>query len=447
MFAFIKILMNRTKSIRYQDMPRKIIAMNNLAYPFQRVEGTSKSMRRRTQMIGFILFLTLLISQCASKNSRSVDSIETQSKSTHYEKGVAYYMKSTPKDYLRALKFFKKSISKSPRFPEAYAMISLTYSRIGQVFFLQKEKHTAYRYYQSALRYAFYSIKLKKNLSKGYVALALYARQMQKHDQAIRFSKKAIALNPREFEGYAILGDCYHPLFFDASSDFKKSLRYYQKSLSILPNFIQARFNLALLYFFNENYSKSLVQLNKVLQINPKIPSFHYYMSLSHKGLNHYPQALSSIQRAIGLHPDNAYYYSLKGQILYQMKEVSKAMRAYKKAISLNRNIAQFYYHIGLAYSHTKQKLLTIRLYRKAIELDPKYDLPHYALAVLLDQNNRYQLAIKEYDIFLDLTDFGSLYKKAEKRVKYLKKWLKDKTLKNKGMDSDQAGTKTPDSY
>ncbi len=412
--------------------------MNNLSHPFQRVERTSKSISRRAQKTGlFILFLslTLVISQCGSKNSRSVDPVETKSKSTYYEKGLAYYMKSTPKDYLRAFKFFKKSISKSPKFPEAYAMISLTYSRIGQVFFLRKKKPTAYRYYQSALRYAFYSLKLKKNLSKGYVALALYARQMQKHDQAIRFSKKAIALDHREFEGYAILGDCYHPLFFDSSSNFKKSLRYYKKSLSISPDFIQARYNLSLLYFFNENYSESLVQLNKALQTNPGIPSFHYYISLSHKGLNHYPQALSSIQKAIGLHPQNAYYYSLKGQILYQMGEVYKAVRAYKKAISLNRNAAPFYYHIGLAYNRIKQKLLSIRFYRKAIELDPKYDLPHYALAVLLDQGECYRLAIKEYTIFLDLTDFGSLYKKAEKRVKYLKERLKGKTLKSKGND------------
>ncbi len=373
-----------------------------------------------------LLALTLLISQCAGGNSRPAGHTGTKpGTSTHYERGVVYYMKSTPEDYLRALKFFKKSISKSPGFPEVYAMVSLTHSRIGQGFFLRKDKHTAYRYYRSALRYALYSLKLQKDLSKGFVALALYARQMQKQDQAVRFSKKAIVLNPGEFEGYAILGDCYHPLFFDRSSNHKRSLKYYKKSLSITPGFIPARFNLSLLYFFNENYRESLVQLNKVIHINPSIPSFHYYSSLSHKRSSQYQEALSSIEKAIRLLPKNPYYHSLKGQILYSIGKVYKAVRAYKKAIILNRNIAPFYYHMGLAYDRIKQKTLSIWFYRKAIEIDPKYDLPHYALAILLDQGKRYPLAIKEYSIFLDLTDFGSLYKKAEKRLKYLKKLLR----------------------
>ena len=381
-------------------------------------------------IITFFLILNLV--KCSVENNLKQNNHSPPSSvnNVDYYKAMNYYYKSTFEDYNIAQNYFERAISKNPTFAIAYAMLSITNSRIGQYFFYKNQIKKANYYYYLALNYAIYSLRLNSKLSKGYLALALYSRQIQNSNELVKYALKAIEINPNEHEAYAVLGDGYNCIFFD-KYDNNKSIEYYKKSLSISPKFIPSRYNLALLYYFSKDYKESIKHLEEAIKINSNIDSFYYYLSLSYKEINECQKAIYYIQKAIGLSSANPYYYDLKGQIFFQMKNTEKAILFYEKAININSNIPQFFINKGIAYKQIKDYENSIDSYKKAIEIKPNYDLPHYELAIMFEIIKNYESAIKEYLIFYKLSNNDYQKKLAKEKIIKLFNFIKKVKLKN----------------
>ncbi|MDH5682584.1 MAG: tetratricopeptide repeat protein, partial [Spirochaetota bacterium] len=311
------------------------------------------------------------------------------------------------------------------------AMLSLCHSRFGQHLYLMNKSERANENYKKAKLLADYSIKLKPDLARGYVALALHSRQVGDWPALYRHAKKAIKLDKSEYEAHTLLGDGYSREFLGRKWDYEKSLGHYSRALELKGDFLPARYNLALLHFAKGQFKKSVAELKLAIKIRPENASFYYYLALSHKRLKDYKDSLSMIQRAIALDKSNAFYHDMEGQVFSCMGESEKAVQCYKVAISKDGKQAQFYYRMALEYSKLGRKRLSVRLFRKSIELDGKYDMPHYAMAVLLEEMKYYKLAIGEYQAFIRLSVSAGLMEKARERLGILKKLVASKANKS----------------
>ncbi len=384
--------------------------------------------------IFLIMTIILAASYCSNDLSKqkSADKRKESQIQTAYQRGMDYYLISDQKNYLKSMAVFSQLTKKKPKYAFGYAMISLNYSRLGQIQFLKQDLPKAKFYHKKALQYARYSLKLNKNLAKGYTALALYSRQIQNWPNIIKFANKAILFDKRDYEAYAILADGFNPFFSNSRTDIPKSIFFYKKSLAIAPYFIPACFNMSLLNFNRRKYSQAIRHLNRALKKNNRLHQLYFYLSISYRKLKKYPRALEMISKAINLAPRNSFYHYEKGRVFFKMKQLKKAIRIYKKAISLKSDAPQFYFHLGIVF-YTNNKLKTaFHLFSKAIRLDDEYDLPYYGLGLILEKKQRYRLALKNYEKALDLTDSKILEIKVTKRINLLKKILAKKKTKSK---------------
>ncbi len=373
-------------------------------------------------LIPVILFLIsgFFLGKCTP----SVNIKDPKVRESLFNNAMEYYNRSALNDYQRAIELFENCMSGTPEDALIYAMLSMSYSRIGQHYSLKAEYRKADYYYDKAFKYALYSIKLNPSLSKGYTALALHSRQFEKRNLLIQYAKKAIQLNPKDHEAYALLGDSNHPVFFKDQGDYEIGRRYYIKSLQIEKKYLPAIYNLGLLHFNYGKYSKAQKYFRKAISFNPKISAFYYYLSLCYFRLKKYDSAEIEIHQGIQLDPDNAYYYDLSGQIAFKRNDLKKAIQSFNRAVSINQNVAMFYYHLGMAFHKLKKYITSIKLYTKASQLDPKYDLPHYRMGQIYQKLKKYKLALKEYLICIDLTNSEIIWERVYKKIQGLKKIL-----------------------
>ena len=379
------------------------------------------------------LLSVIILYQCDSGEALRPDKralTETKGMAV-FERGVYYYQRGTASGYLLAMKEFKSLLKKKPRHARGYAMLSLCHSRYGQYLYLHSQGDKAKSYYRKAKLLGEYAIKLDPKGSRGYVALALYYRQVGDWKTLYRHAQKAVELDKAEYEAHAILGDAYSRGFKGRKWNYEKSLMHYRESLRLREDFLPARYNLALLLFAKGRFQDCVVELNLAIKISSEIPQFYYYLSLSHKRLKAYDISLRMIQRAIELDKANPFYHDMEGQVYSLLEKPLNAVKSYKLAISLSGNQPQFWYRLANEYLKLGRKKLSVKLYRKSIELDRDYDMPHLALAELLEEMKCYKLAIREYQIFIRLSLSGGLMEKARKRLDGLKKLIAAKRIKS----------------
>ncbi len=117
----------------------------------------------------------------------------------------------------------------------------------------------------------------------------------------------------RDYEIWYILGNLSQDLNNDTNAAF-----FWQKSITMNPEFDKAHYNLANVYLKEKRYN----------------------------------MAIREYKTAIKYKKDFPYYYYNLGCAYYAQKEYKEAKAAFEKAIRLKSNEANFYYNLALACKH-----------------------------------------------------------------------------------------------
>jgi serine/threonine protein kinase/Tfp pilus assembly protein PilF len=204
----------------------------------------------------------------------------------YYLKGREYYRRFHKKDNENAIKLFQKAIESDPNFAQAYAGLSLSYSK--RVMFDFPET-----WLDSAFEAANKAISLDPNLPEAchalgntYQARGLYRKaleifrkgydlnpnhaiicgkvgeaygEMGKFDESLPWLKKQSELDPADFFPYFGLGWAYTTLGDDANAQ-----TYLNKSVELAPDFSWPYFWLGMLDIFHGKCSEAMKKYQKV---------------------------------------------------------------------------------------------------------------------------------------------------------------------------------------
>jgi TolB-like protein len=131
------------------------------------------------------------------------------------------------------------------RYAQAWALLGKTYARLAAPSTFTSGSQATYR--QQALAAARRAIELEPSLYDGHVALALAHRELEDIEPWRAEAKKAIEINSRAAEGYALLADSYAAMSgWGCSRDRNPSLAEgdYRKAIQIDPRLVSAHTNL-----------------------------------------------------------------------------------------------------------------------------------------------------------------------------------------------------------
>ncbi|TAL26042.1 MAG: tetratricopeptide repeat protein, partial [Nitrospirae bacterium] len=201
--------------------------------------------------------------------------------------------------------------------------------------------------------------------------------------------------------------------------DLDKALEYYQKAVSIDPNYENALFELG--YINNEKgeYRKAIEYYNKVAVLNPRAKDALNNLGLAYSQLNDIPNAEKWYKKSLELDPNNPLSLNGLGLVMWKDKRYKDAEYWYKKAIQSDPKYFLAYYNLGIVYEADKQYDESIKHYIKTLELKPDYANAMINLGLLYETKKKdyseadywYQKAVKaEPNSYLVYYNLGFLY-------------------------------------
>jgi len=162
-------------------------------------------------------------------------------------------------------------------------------------------------------------------------------------DEAVRYGKLAVSLDPGHFDGWNLLGSAYY-----TKGEFALAAEAYGKAVAIKPGSADVQRGLGLAYVELKEIVKAEAALKRSYEINGGYESaFHlgklyYTAGRSEEALDY---ALKSIQK----NGKNAGAYNLKGVVLNQLGRYAEAAGSFQAGLVLAPGDINLQVNLGIA--------------------------------------------------------------------------------------------------
>jgi len=206
------------------------------------------------------------------------------------------------------------------------------------------------------------------------------------------------------------LGDIYR-----FQSEYTKAINYYEKALSIDPNFMRAVVNIGSAYKKTGEFQKANEFYDRAIRLNPISAIDFNTRGVAYFHLAQYQKALEDLNRAIDLNPKFAMAYSNRASAYINLGQYQEALDDCNKAIDVNPKFAMAYQNRANVYYFLGQYQVALDDYNKAIDLNPKYYMAYNNRAVAYINLGQWQKALDDCNraIELDTNHPFSYYNKA----------------------------------
>ena len=175
-----------------------------------------------------------------------------------------------------------------------------------------------------------YCGKLLDYPSYEYEALVLKGEclgNLSRRREAIETFEKAVEIEERG-EIYYNIGVCYYE-----ENNLDDAIKYYEKSIELLPDFVSSYINLAVCYGRKFRVEEAMKYAKKAIEINPHIYQPYATLGSCYKELGQYENAVGNYKKCLEIDEKNyeALYGIFMSFALLSNKENSDKVDKYKK--------------------------------------------------------------------------------------------------------------------
>ena len=178
---------------------------------------------------------------------------------------------------------------------------------------------------------------------------------------------------------------------------------YILRTVALAPNFIEGRFNLALVERALKKNSEAVAHLREVTARNPAHTDSHLLLAEIMCNSGNLQEALSSAEIAATLSPANPKAQGILGKILLASGQIDNAVIHLGNAIAANPADDIAHNALGSAYLLKNEPEKALRSFKNAASANPANLEVHLNIAAILHSANRLADAIDHYRTHLVL--------------------------------------------
>ena len=188
-----------------------------------------------------------------------------------------------------------------------------------------------------------------------------------------------------------------------ALGETDQAIDYYQRALKIDPDFVLARYDLAVTYRGMGEVDKAIAEYEKVLKLNPHFPE-----ALSNLGGQYFRkgdvrQAIAHFRKAIKVYPNFIQALSNLGAAFNKQGNPKQALPHLKKALALDPEFAVAYFNLGNAHFALGNFKEAETAFNNAVEKGVDFLSLHWKLHEIHLKNGKRQQAIDQLQIILQM--------------------------------------------
>lgn len=240
----------------------------------------------------------------------------------------------------------------------------------------------------------------KFDAAQWYYNYGLDLYEEENYKQALKEFRKGYHKNPE----YALLpymiGLCYQKL-----EEFDKAKEAFQETLSLTPEDTDALYNLARLYYNENNLEKALsyAELADRLADEPGDDLISCLLGLVYEALGRSEDAIKAYEKSLSLNLDQPDIGLFLGQLYTKQQDYPKTIELYRKLLEVNPNHLALNYEISLCLAKVGDWEETIRYCKKVTELDPAFSKAYNQLGLAYYCTERLQEAVDTYQKALEI--------------------------------------------
>lgn len=201
-------------------------------------------------------------------------------------------------------------------------------------------------------------------------------------DEAIRYGKLAISIDPDHFNSWSLLGSAYY-----TKGEYALSAEAYGKAAALKPDAGDVQRNLGLALVELKETEKAEAALKKALELSGDAEAA-YYLSRLYYIEKRYDEALDYVVKSIQKNGANAGAYNLKGAVLNQIGRPLEAVGCFQAGLVLAPDDVNLQVNLGVAYLNAKEPAKALAVFEAV--------LPKIEQAVLKTQVENFIKAIKD---------------------------------------------------
>lgn len=201
------------------------------------------------------------------------------------------YTNYNEKNYIKAVDYFTRTISLSPKYKQAY------YNRGLSCYYLG--------YYKRAISDFNKTVELDPEFKIAYYWLGASHGNLNEADLSLKNYSKAIEIDPGYIEAYYDRG-----LVNSGIKDFEKALHDFSKTIELNPDNPEYYFRRALVNFNLEKYDDSASDNSKAIELNSEFTDAYINRGLTYNRMNQNDKAISDYSAALNISPESELAYN-----------------------------------------------------------------------------------------------------------------------------------------
>ncbi|MEQ8223586.1 MAG: tetratricopeptide repeat protein [Candidatus Eremiobacterota bacterium] len=247
-------------------------------------------------------------------------SVDNKYVESFYDKGLCLML---IKRYDAAIACFDRVIELDPVFSSAY------YNK-GKILYEKKD-------YQDALKYFNKTLQIDEKDIDAWNMKGMILGEEKKFEESLLCFDKVLKISPENRTALTGKGACLEGLY-----RYDEAMKCYDTILEIFSdNDIEALRSKGVLLLMQGNYKESLKYFDRILSIEPSDIN-----ALGNKGFilceeNRYEEALEYLNKALAIKPDDAELLATTGDVLYKQEKYADALQYYNRSLKINGDNAQ----------------------------------------------------------------------------------------------------------
>jgi tetratricopeptide (TPR) repeat protein len=287
-----------------------------------------------------------------------------------------------------AKKGLMKVVKKLPKSAVAWYNLGLSHQYLNE----HQKAVSAYRK----------TVDIKADFVDGWINLGLAYKELGSQEQAEKAVKVALSKDPNHPRALNLMGTL--------EAAYRRPIQaqeYFRRALEAVPDFDDARYNLANAYSETGDNALAMEMLKPLLERDPHgkrnrilqaqillnmdrmEESSHVVLELEKQfqddpdvwqlGITYREEirdhfgVIELAQKLLKLRPNDANVWNSLGSAYFQLDGIAKAKSCYEKAIELDPTHAQYENNLGLTCSSTGDKVSAESHYRRALDLNPEF--------------------------------------------------------------------------
>ncbi len=200
----------------------------------------------------------------------------------------------------------------------------------------------------------------------AYNNLGFWYLEHTNYDQAITFTKKAIALNPTYHYAEKNLAYIYEKMGRNA-----EAIEHYAASLRIIPDQPDALSHLGGILIDQGRVAEGTAQLERAVQLNPQDVHVINSLALGMAAQKNFGEAARYLREELKILPDNPDALSNLGNALASDGKFTEAIASYFEALKLRPNDAQAHGNLATALLQSGKPDQALEHYLAAVKISP----------------------------------------------------------------------------